>query len=93
MIEYWYIFLIAIICAIFSTQIDSILGKAIKNRKARNVLYGVVCCIMLAIIGVLIYSALAGTAYGSFTLPLVLGLSLLFLIGIIVGKSCAKHQR
>lgn len=92
MIEYWYIFLIAIICAIFSNQIDCLLGKAIKNRKSQNILYGVVCCIMLAIIGFLIYGALAGTAYGNFTLPLVLGLSILFLIGIIVGKYCVKHQ-
>ena len=91
--DYWYILIIAIVCALFSSQIDSLLGDVIKSRKARNVLYGVVSCIMLAIIGVLIYSALSGTAYGSSNLFLVLGLSFLFVIGIIVGKLCVGRHR
>ena len=91
--DYWYILIIAIVCALFSSQIDSLLGDVIKSRKARNVLYGVVSCIMLAIIGVLIYSALSGTAYGSSNLFLVLGLSFLFVIGIIIGKLCVGRHR
>lgn len=31
--EYWYIFLAAILCAIFSKQIDNFVARAIKDNK------------------------------------------------------------
>ena len=49
--EYWYIFLAAILCAVFSKQIDNLLSKAIKDSKKRAVLYCVIGAVMLAVIG------------------------------------------
>ena len=57
--EYWYIFLIAIFCAIFSKQIDSVMARVIKGKKNRIVFYCVFCAVMLGIIGFLIYGALS----------------------------------
>ena len=56
--EYWFIFLIAILCAIFSKHIDSIMSRIIKNRKIRTVFYIVFCSIMLAVIVFILYSVL-----------------------------------
>ena len=56
--EYWFIFLIAILCSIFSKQIDSIMSRIIKNRKIRTVFYIVFCSIMLAVIVFILYSVL-----------------------------------
>jgi len=47
--EYWYIFLAAILCAVFSKQIDNLLSKAIKDSKKRAVLYCVIGAVMLAV--------------------------------------------
>ena len=57
--EYWYIFLIAIFCAIFSKQIDAIMARVIKNKRNRVVFYYVFCTVMLGIICFLIYGALS----------------------------------
>ena len=57
--EYWYIFLIAIFCAIFSKQIDAIMARVIKNKRNRVVFYCVFCAVMLGIICFLIYGALS----------------------------------
>ena len=37
--DYWYIFLIAIFCAIFSKQIDAIMARVIKGKRNRIVFY------------------------------------------------------
>ena len=57
--DYWYIFLIAIFCAIFSKQIDNVMARVIKGKKNRIVFYCVFCAVMLCIIGFLIYRALS----------------------------------
>ena len=56
--EYWFIFLIAILCAIFSKQIDSMMSRIIKNKKIRIVFYVVFCSVMLAVIVFSLYSVL-----------------------------------
>ena len=56
--EYWFIFLIAIFCAIFSKQIDSMMSRIIKNKKIRIVFYFVFCFVMLAVIVFILYSVL-----------------------------------
>lgn len=56
---YWYIFLIAIFCAIFSKQIDNVMARVIKGKRNRIVFYGVFCAVMLGIICFLIYGALS----------------------------------
>ena len=56
--EYWFIFLIAILCAIFSKQIDSMISRIIKKKKIRIVFYVVFCSVMLAIIVFILYSVL-----------------------------------
>ena len=55
----WYIFLIAILCAIFSKQIDAIVAHVIRSGKRRAVFYCGFCAVMLGIIGFLIYEALS----------------------------------
>ena len=57
--DYWYIFLPAILCAIFSKQIDVIVAHVIKSGKKRAVFYCVFCAVMLGIIGFLIYGAMS----------------------------------
>ena len=54
--EYWFIFLIAILCAIFSKQIDSIVSRIIKNKKNRTIFYIAFCSVMLAVIVFILYS-------------------------------------
>lgn len=56
--EYWFIFLIAILCAIFSKQIDSMISRIIKKKKIRIVFYVVFCSVMLAVIVFILYSVL-----------------------------------
>jgi predicted PurR-regulated permease PerM len=56
--DYWYIFLIAIFCAIFSQQIDNVMARVIKGNRNRIVFYCVFCAVMLGIICFLIYGAL-----------------------------------
>ena len=56
--EYWFIFLIAILCAIFSKQIDSMMSRIIKNKTIRIVFYVVFCSVMLAVIVFILYSVL-----------------------------------
>ena len=53
---YWFIFLIAILCAIFSKQIDSIMSRIIKNKKNRTIFYIFFCSVMLAVIVFILYS-------------------------------------
>ena len=62
--EYWFIFLIAILCAIFSKQIDSMISRIIKKKKIRIVFYVVFCSVMLAVIVFILYSVLR-TYYNS----------------------------
>ena len=57
--DYWYIFLIAIFCAIFLKQIDIVTARVIKGTRNRIVFYCVFCAVMLSIIGFLIYRALS----------------------------------
>ena len=56
--EYWFIFLIAILCAIFSKQINSMISRIIKKKKIRIVFYVVFCSVMLAVIVFILYSVL-----------------------------------
>ena len=56
--EYWFIFLIAILCAIFSKQIDSMISRIIKKKKIRIVFYVVFCSVVLAVIVFILYSVL-----------------------------------
>ena len=37
--EYWYIFVFAIMCAVFSKQIDKAFARAIKDSKKRAAVY------------------------------------------------------
>ena len=54
--EYWFMFLIAILCAIFSKQIDSIMSRIIKSKKNRTIFYIAFCSVMLAVIVFILYS-------------------------------------
>lgn len=91
--EYWYIFLAAILCAVFSKQIDNLLAKAIKNSKKRVVLYCVIGAEMLAIIGFFIYEALNTISQGFHTVILAILPFFLFMIGIVAGKSFGKARQ
>ena len=91
--EYWYIFLAAILCAVFSKQIDSLLAKAIKDNKKRAVLYCVIGAVMLAVIGFFIYEALNTISQGFHTVILAMLPFSLFVIGIIAGKCLGKARQ
>lgn len=90
---YWYIFLAAILCAVFSKQIDSLLAKVIKDSKKRAVLYCVVGAVMLAVIGFFIYEALNTISQGLHTVILAILPISLFVIGIIFGKCFGKARQ
>lgn len=91
--EYWYIFLAAILCVVFSKQIDNLFAKAIKDSKKRAVLYGVIGGIMLALIGFFIYGALNSITQGFHTVILSILPLTLFVIGIIAGKCFSKARQ
>ena len=91
--EYWYIFLAAILCAVFSKQIDSLLARAIKDSKKRTVLYCVVGAVMLVVIGFFIYEALNTISQGLHTVILAILPFSLFVIGIIAGKCFGKARQ
>ena len=56
--EYWYLFLAALLCALFSKPIDAFMVRVIKNERNRKIFFGVFCIVMLLIIGLLLYDAL-----------------------------------
>ena len=91
--EYWYIFLAAILCAVFSKQIDNLLAKVIKDGKKRAVLYCVVGAAMLAVIGFFIYEALNTISQGFHTVILAMLPFSLFVIGIVAGKCFGKARQ
>lgn len=90
--EYWYIFL-AILCAVFSKQIDILLSKAIKDSKKRAVLYCVIGAVVLAVIGFFIYEALNTISQGIHTVLLAMLPFSLFVIGIVAGKCFGKARQ
>ena len=91
--EYWYIFLIAILCAIFSKQIDNLVAKVIKDGKKRVIIYCVFCVIMLTVNCFLIYGALNTITKGFHTVILAALPILLFVIGIVVGKGFKRFRQ
>ena len=92
--KYWYIFLAAILCAVFSKQIDSLLARVIKDSKKRAVLYCVVGAVVLAVIGFFIYVALYAKSQGFLhTVILAMLPFSLFVIGIIAGKCFGKARQ
>lgn len=56
--DLWYLLFIAILCALFSKQIDAMMTRVIKDPRKRVVLLCVFCSVMLVIIGFLIHGAL-----------------------------------
>ena len=91
--KYWYIFLAAILCAVFSKQIDSLLARVIKDSKKRAVLYCVVGAAALAVIGFFIYETLNAKSQGLHTVILAMLPFSLFVIGIIAGKCFGKARQ
>ncbi|MBE6031895.1 MAG: hypothetical protein E7224_01700 [Clostridiales bacterium] len=57
--EYWWFFLIAILCALLSTQIDRGMARLIKDRKKRIVLFSIFCAAMIVVDVTLLYRALS----------------------------------
>lgn len=91
--EQWYILLAAILCAIFSKQIDYLVARTIKDSKKRAVLYCVSGAITLALIGLLIYQAWNGITRNEYIIILSILPLLLFGIGIIFVKYYGKKRR
>ena len=56
--NYWYLFLAAIFCALFSKQIDALMVHIIKEKRKRVIFFHVFCVSMLLMIGLLLYHAL-----------------------------------
>lgn len=90
---YWYFFLAAILCAIFSKQIDNFVARAIKDNKKRAVLYCIIGVVMLALIGLLIYQALSGITQNGYIIVFSILPLFLFGLGIVFGKCFGKNRR
>lgn len=56
--DLWYLLFIAILCALFSKQMDAMMTRVIKDPRNRVVFLCVFCSVMLVIIGFLIDGAL-----------------------------------
>ena len=91
--QYWYIFLFAILCAVFSKQIDIVISKANKDSKKRAVLYCIVGGVALAVIGYLIYGAVQPFMQGHNAIALAIAPVSLFAVGIIAGICFAKARK
>ena len=91
--EYWYIFLLAILCGLFSKQIDRTMEKVIKDSKKRAVMYCAVGGIMLAVIGVFLYGALGSIMQSNHAALLALVPLFLFLVGIVAEIWFAKARQ
>lgn len=91
--QYWYIFLLAILCGLFSKQIDRAMEKVIKDSKKRAVLYCVVGCVMLAVIGFFLYGTLGRIMQSNNAALLALVPLSLFLVGIVAGIWFAKARQ
>ncbi len=93
--EYWWIFALAILCAVFSKQIDRTLAKLITDSRKRAVVYCVVGAVALAVIGVFIYKATAVYA-GGWSVAIAIAPVSIFIvaavIGLIYGRSRNKKQ-
>ncbi len=93
--EYWWIFALAIVCAILSKQIDKALAKLITDGKKRAVIYCVIGAVALAVIGVSIYKATAVYA-GGWSVAIAIAPVSIFIvaavIGLIYGRSRNKKQ-
>ena len=55
--NYWFLFFLGIFCAIFSRQIDTIIARAIKSERNREIFKGVLFAVLLGIIGILIWKS------------------------------------
>lgn len=93
MTQYWYIFLLAILCALFSKQIDRTMARAIKDSKKRAVLYCIVGGVMLAVIGFFLYGALGCIMQNNHAALLAIVPLSLFLVGIVSGTWFAKARQ
>ena len=88
---FWWIFAFAILCAIFSKQIDKALTKYISDCKKRAVVYCVVGAVALAVIGVLIYKATAVYADG-WPIVLVIAPAFIFIFAAVIGLLYGRIQ-
>lgn len=93
MTQYWYIFLLAILCALFSKQIDRAMERVIQDSKKRAVLYCIVGGVMLAIIGFFLYGALDSIMQNNHAVFLAIVPLSLFLVGIVAGIWFAKARQ
>lgn len=93
MTQYWYIFLLAILCALFSKQIDRAMERVIKDSKKRAVLYCVVGGVMLAVIAFFLYGSLGQIMQSNHAALLALIPLSLFLVGIVAGICFTKVRK
>ena len=90
---YWYLLLIAILCAAFSQRIDSLFQHAVKDSKQRAMLYAVIGGIFLFILGFWTYTSLHSVTQ---TIPALMVSStpvILFLIGLMFGKYFGRKRK
>lgn len=90
---YWYFFFAAILCAIFSKQIDNFVARAIEDNKKRAVLYCIIGAVMLALIGLLIYQTLSGIIESGYIIIFSILPLFLFGMGIVLVRYFGKNRR
>ena len=90
--EYWYIFVFAIMCAVFSKQIDKAFARAIKDSKKRAAVYCVAGAVFLGIIGFFIYKAV-NVISGDFAILIASAPCVLFVVAAILGFMFVKQRQ
>lgn len=91
--QYWYIFLLAIFCGLFSKQIDRAMERVIIDSKKRALLYYIVGGVMLAVIGFFLYGALGRIMQSNNAALLAIVPLSLFLVGVVAGIWFAKARQ
>ncbi len=90
--EYWWIFVGAVLCCIFSKQLDRAFEKVVKDSKKRAIWYCVTGAICLSVLGIFIYKAWSETI-GSMAFLIAIGPVGLFLIALAIGVACGKAKQ
>lgn len=90
--EYWWIFVGAVLCAIFSKQIDRVFERFVKDSKKRAVWYCITGVVCLAVMGIFVYMAWSETI-GNVALLIAFIPVGLFIIGVTVGILVGKARQ
>ncbi len=89
--DFLWIFVLAIVCGIFSKQIDAILRRYIADDKKLAIAYCITGIFFLSVFGLLIYQAASEFA-GRWAVALAIGPVTVFIIAVGVGM-LATHVR